>query len=148
MRPATVSAEAGLRLQHVDKAVEVGRNRNADGPARWKLDVEDQARSPKCDRRALADQRPNGGVALVPNGEISALHNLRGGINVLVLAGQVDPKQKTAHLGPDLSIFELVLAEAFRVIDAAAGANLQDGAFVQLGALEAAAGTRAVARAR
>ncbi len=51
-------------FQHVDEAVEAGRDQAGDASARWQLDVQDQPGSPEFDRRALPDQHPHDRIAV------------------------------------------------------------------------------------
>src|SRR5207245_448953 len=78
--PAAVGAEARLTLEQVDEAIEAGVDRDRHGPALRQVDVQDDARSAERDRRALADQRPDEGIAVLPERKLSALHDLRRGL--------------------------------------------------------------------
>jgi hypothetical protein len=112
------------------------------------VDIHDEPGSPELDRRAVADERSDGGAALLADREINPPHHLRGGVDILVLPCQVHPEEEPTHLGADLALGQLVLPEALRVQHATAGANFQEGSFVQFRPLHAAAGTGAVTRAR
>jgi hypothetical protein len=124
-RPAPVGAEGGLAVQHVGEALELRRHRDGHLPAGGQLDVQDQRRRPQPDRRALADQGPDGGVALLPHRQLVRLHHLcaRGGL--LVLAGEVDPEQHAAELGVAAALLALVCAQRLGVPCPAAGPERQ-----------------------
>src|SRR5260370_10927341 len=142
-----VGAEAGLALEHVDEAVGAGLGGDAGMSAFGQLDVQDQPRSPELDGRALADEHPYGRAAVMADGHLARLHHPRERLDTLVLAREVDPEQEAAHLG-GLAFAALVIADAFRVQDAAAGAYEQERSLVQPRSLEVSDGTGAVARAR
>src|SRR6266446_5815555 len=84
----------------------------------------------------------------MPDRHLVWLHNLRGRFDVLVLAREVHPEEKPAHLCAGLALFELVLAEAFRMPHAATGSDLEERTFLEPRPLHGAARTSAVTGAR
>src|SRR5215218_3238510 len=98
-RPSCVGTEAGLAFQHVHKAIEVGRDRAAEGSASRQLDVQDESRSPQFDRRPFPYQHPDDRLAFLPDGHILRIEELRTRRDSLVLACQVHPEEDPTHLG-------------------------------------------------
>src|SRR5829696_8901071 len=97
-RPPCVGTEAGLAFQHIREAVEVGGDRAAEGSAPRQLHVQDEPRSPEFDRRAVPYQHPDDRVALLPDGHVRRIQELRARLDSLVLAREVHPKEDAAHL--------------------------------------------------
>src|SRR5215207_746337 len=144
-RPPCVGTEAGLAFEHVHEAVELGGDRAAEGSAPPQLDVQDEPRSPEFDRRAVPYQHPDDRLALLPDGHVVRIEELRARLDSLVLARQVHPKEDTAHLGSGLALPELVFADPFRVPHAAARSELQERSGLQPRTLHRATWTGAVA---
>src|SRR5215216_5998424 len=144
-RPPCVGAEAGLAFQHVHEAVELRRDRAAESSAPRQLDVQDEPGSSEFDRRALPCQHPDGRVALLPEGHVLRIEELRARLDSLVLARQVHPEEDAAHLGSGLALPDLVFADPFGMPDAAARSELQERSSLQPRALHRASWTCAMA---
>src|SRR5918992_4361910 len=143
--PPCVGAEAGLAFQHVHEAIEVGRDRVAEGSAPRQLDVQDESRSPKFDRRAIPYQYPHDRLAFLPDGHVMRIEELRARLDSLVLARQVYPEEDAAHLAASLALPELVFADPFGVPHAAPRSELQERSGLQPRTLRRATRTGAVA---
>src|SRR5437879_618196 len=144
-RRTEVGAEAGLAFEHVDEPVEVAWDEAAQGAAGRQIDVQDEARGPELDRRAIADQDADSRVAVLVLRDVLGLEDLCRGSNVLVLAGEIHPEQDAAEL-PCLAVSNLVLPYAFGVPHATARPDLEERSGLQSGALHRAARACAVAR--
>src|SRR5207302_1949235 len=144
-RRPQAGAEARLAFEHVAEPVEVAWDEAAEGSAGRQIDVQDEARGPERDRRAIADQDADGRVAVLRLRDVLGLEDLCRGSNVLVLAGEIHPEQDAAEL-PCLAVSNLVLTYAFGVPHATARPDFEERSGLQSGALHRAARTCAVAR--
>src|SRR2546428_3554581 len=68
-----------------------------------------------CALPIFADQHPDDGVTLLPDRHLVRLQQLSAGLGAFVLARQVHPEEKSAHLGSGLPLPELVRSEERRV---------------------------------
>src|SRR5918994_569718 len=125
-RSPCVGAEACLSFQQVHEAVELRRDRAAEDSAPRQLDVQDEPRGPKFDRRAFPYQHPHDRLTFLPDGHVLRIEELRARLDSLVLARQVHPKEDSTHLGSGLPHPELVFADPFCVPHAAPRSELQE----------------------
>ena len=82
-RSPCVGAEACLSFQQVHEAVELRRDRAAEDSAPRQLDVQDEPRGPKFDRRALPYQHPHDRLTFLPNGHVLRIEELRARLSSL-----------------------------------------------------------------
>src|SRR5919107_820748 len=130
-RSPCVGAEACLSFQQVHEAVELRRDRAAEDSAPRQLDVQDEPRGPKFDRRAFPYQHPHDRLTFLPDGHVLRIEELRARLDSLVLARQVHPKEDSTHLGSGLALSELVFADPFGVPHAAPRSELQERSGLQ-----------------
>jgi hypothetical protein len=146
-RPTFVRADGRLALEHPYERVEGRIDGARKRTALWQLDVHYQPCRAQLDWRALADEDADDCVALPASRNVVWPEHLRRGLHVLVAASQVHPEQDAPHLA-DLPLAQLVLANAFGVPHATTSADLQERSRLQPRALDCAAGTGGVTRAR
>jgi hypothetical protein len=111
------------------------------------FDIEDQRGRSQPHRRALADQHPNGGVALMPHRDLRWLHYLRAWINLLVVAGQIHPEQHATKLCVGFALLTLIGPDRLGVPHASPGPERQQRALGQPYPFHGATRAGAVARA-
>src|SRR5260370_40413872 len=78
--------------------------------------------------------------------QVLGIEELRGGLDLLVLACEVDPEQEAAE-GACLALTDLVRADLLRVPNAAAGSELEQGSSLESHAFRRTVRTGALAGA-